>query len=185
MTTLDQQHVAELAGITARGLRDCHTRGTGPSRRPDGKYDCKTVAAWLRSRILEELDLTEDGEVLSLDRERARLAKAQADKTEREVKELDALLVSRMVVLTHWQALIGSMRSKLLAIPTKVAAAIAEPTRRAEIAAVIRAYVHEALTTIGEQPFSPEVQAKIIAHSKRLISEEAAAAEKRAAKAAR
>ena len=47
---LTQVQVAELAGLTDRGLRYLEAEGAGPMREPDGSYRPGAVAAWLRSR---------------------------------------------------------------------------------------------------------------------------------------
>lgn len=47
---LTQVQVAELAGLTDRGLRYLEAEGAGPMREPDGSYRPDAVAIWLRSR---------------------------------------------------------------------------------------------------------------------------------------
>ena len=57
----------------------------------------------------------------SLSRERARLAGEQADRAARENKLASAQVIDRQDVITVWAAAFGTIRSRLLGIPTRAA----------------------------------------------------------------
>ena len=57
----------------------------------------------------------------SLSKERARLAGEQADRAARENKLASAQVIDRHDVITVWAAAFGTIRSRLLGIPTRVA----------------------------------------------------------------
>jgi len=57
----------------------------------------------------------------SLSRERARLAGEQADRAARENKLASAQVIERQDVITVWAAAFGTIRSRLLGIPTRAA----------------------------------------------------------------
>ena len=86
---------------------------------------------------------------LDLNQERARLAKAQADKTELEAAELKGEMVRYEELSAHWAARGSAMRSRLLTLPTKIAprARVAENDQAAS--ALIEAEIIEALTEIS------------------------------------
>ena len=56
----------------------------------------------------------------TLSTERARLARAQAEKTELEVKQMRGELIPAAVILQNWTPLVGAARQKVLAIKTKI-----------------------------------------------------------------
>lgn len=72
-----------------------------------------------------EYRLTRDQHgTLNLGEERARLASAQADRAELEVKQLTGELIPAAVILESWEPVVGAARAKVLAIPSKAKTAI-------------------------------------------------------------
>jgi len=67
---------------------------------------------------------------LNLGTERARLAAAQAERTELEVEVLKGSLIPSDVILENWEPVVGAARAKVLAIPAKAKAAIPKLTDR-------------------------------------------------------
>ena len=147
--TGNHRETSELLGISQQALWKAVKERGCPVLAPRKKGENETFYYWPAVVAWRLEDVSADPDELNLDRERARLAKAQADKCEIEVRELRGQLIRRQVVLDSWQAMIGSMRSKLLAVPTKSAAQIVEPSRLAEATAVVRAFVNEALAEIA------------------------------------
>lgn len=82
---------------------------------------------------------------LNLSDERARLAKAQADRVELEVQQLKGELIPAGVILENWEPIVGAARAKILAIPTKCKSAIPKLTDRnvARIKAICRAALED------------------------------------------
>jgi phage terminase Nu1 subunit (DNA packaging protein) len=86
--------------------------------------------------------------------ERARLARAQADKAEMEVAALEGKLVPAESVEKVWTALTTSFRSRMVAMPGKLAHQLAAIQNPAEAEAFIRKSIYEALDELSN--FSPE-----------------------------
>ena len=83
--------------------------------------------------------------------ERARLLKAQADKTELEVATLQGRLVHVEQVAKDWRGIVMTCRSKLLALPSKSAFQIAGLGGDAhEIERFLKRLIYEALTELAE-----------------------------------
>ena len=109
------------------------------------QYDLRAVIEWAQRQALADISVGDDGQVYNYEAERARLTKAQADKTELEVSEKRGLVLNAETVRNTWSDLISSARAKLMALPTKVAAKAmsakdyreAEDYVRAEIFAVL------------------------------------------------
>ena len=88
-------------------------------------------------------------DVRGLEAERIRLTKAQADKTELEVAELQGSLIRVESVLAHWQSKGSAARAKLLSLPSKLAAQVASPDKLIAAQDKAQALVHEALAELA------------------------------------
>jgi len=86
--------------------------------------------------------------------ERARLARAQADKAEMEVAALEGKLVPAESVEKIWTALATSFRSRMVAMPGKLAHQLAAIQNPAEAEAFIRKSIYEALDELSN--FTPQ-----------------------------
>jgi hypothetical protein len=96
--------------------------------------------------------------------ERARLIKAQADKTELEVATLKSELVLVDAVESDWLNHVSACRSRLLAIPSKSAFQIATLKEPDEIERFLKRTIYEALAELSrdddEIPDTPEKTTK-------------------------
>ncbi len=96
--------------------------------------------------------------------ERARLLKAQADKTELEVASLQGRLISVEQTAEDWRSIVMACRSKLLALPSKSALQLAslgsDPNK---IEHFLKRLIYEALTELAE-PDSYENISKLSEH---------------------
>jgi phage terminase Nu1 subunit (DNA packaging protein) len=119
--TISQQVAAAILGVSDRRVRQILQEGGGPTQAASGALDAREFGLWLERRVLEQHGVTEDGEALDLSAERARLARAQADKTELELAELRGEHVRITDVTDAWSQHIAAVRAKLLALPSKAA----------------------------------------------------------------
>ena len=160
---LDQETAAALVGLTTRRLRQLDGEGEGPARNPDGSYPADQFGKWVRERILSELGVAHDGKAYDYDAERARLTKAQADKTELEVTELRGQLIRVPAVENHWQGMVASMRARLLSLPSKIAAQTAAPEKLQHVQDVAQGLVYDALSAIAGDSIPDEIRDRITA----------------------
>lgn len=86
---------------------------------------------------------------LDLNQERARLAKAQADKTSLEAAELMGEMVRYEEISAHWTSRAAACRALLLTIPTKAAPRVRAAANDFEAAAMLEAEICEALEEIS------------------------------------
>jgi len=154
-----------LAAISVRHLYRLLREGNGPEALPNSLYPVEGVREWLKRRLLADVQVGSDGEVYNLDAERARLAKAQADKTELEVRELRGEMVRCDEVTETWSAMAGAMRSRMLSIPSKLAAKIADTARRVEFEDACRALVYEGLSELAADGLPERARARRDAHA--------------------
>jgi phage terminase Nu1 subunit (DNA packaging protein) len=147
---LDQETVAEIAGITTRWLQKLHTAEEGPKRTTSGKYLPAAVGEWLRQRFMREFGIADDGTAYDLDAERARLAKWQADKAEMEVELKAGRMLDRDETLAWISDDYATVKARLIQIPDAVSAALpADIAPR--VAADVRTLLYEALAELSAE----------------------------------
>ncbi|PWG62326.1 terminase small subunit [Spiribacter halobius] len=150
---LSKQHLADLFGVTVRTVSEWQRDTEFPAPTREGRrnlYDAAAVVAWWRDREIARLIEGEDGRLLDLNHERARLAKAQADRQEyalaRERGELvEAAAVGEVVGDDYTR-----MRARLLALPTKAAAMVTPETDTAVCQRILDDLVREALNELSD-----------------------------------
>jgi hypothetical protein len=85
-----------------------------------------------------------------LNEERTRLTKAQADRAELELQEKEADLISTDTIKTIWSDYVANVRSKLLALPSKLGHLTQAAETYAEAEAIIKTEVYECLEELSE-----------------------------------
>ncbi len=118
-------------------------------------YEVAAVFAWRVARA--ERNDRPPGDI---ETERARLIKAQADKTELEVAELHGELVRVSDVTDAWSQHIASARAKLLALPSKAAPRVL-PGRVAETQELLRNIIDEALNELAGDGLPERARSRI------------------------
>jgi len=133
---LPQSVCAIALGISVDALRKWRVR----PRKRQGRQ----VLYYLPD-LLDYREHRDDNQALSLYVERARLAAAQADRTELEVKQLRGDLIPAHAVLEAWEPIVGAARAKVLAIPSKAKTAIPKLTDRdlAKIKIIVRGVLED------------------------------------------
>ena len=82
--------------------------------------------------------------------QKTRLTKAQADKAELEVSELEGQLIPAQLVQDTWTDFVANARAKLLALPSKIAHQVIALDKYAEAELLIKENVHDALSELAE-----------------------------------
>ena len=149
MGYVTQKEFSEYINVTPRYARKLLQMGV-ITKAKNGKLDkdaCRIgyinhLRAQAAGRSGNKLDL-------NLVDERARLAKAQADKTEMEVEVLKENLLAADSVLSEWQACIASCRAKLLSLPTKLAFKISNIDETHEIERFLKHSINESLIELS------------------------------------
>jgi phage terminase Nu1 subunit (DNA packaging protein) len=116
----NQRQAAKILGTTTKTVQLWEV----PSHSRKGRelvYYIPEIVAW-RVAQLEGRHGPDD---LCLEAERARLAAAQADKTELDLAVRRGELLSVGLVYRAWETLLIGVRARMLALPTKLAAELA------------------------------------------------------------
>lgn len=148
ITALTQSQAAELAEVTVNGLQAIG-RSADPPPKGAGGYPPREYGQWLKRRHLRGVGVSSDGVVYDYETERARLTKAQADKTELEARELRGEMVMAEHVIESWSRMLGAVRARLLSLPSKVGPRARAAAGDEEAARVIEAEVLEALEELS------------------------------------
>jgi hypothetical protein len=136
-----------LSGLETELGRDRRTLGKLLSNvKPDGKSGGRD--AWFIATVLKALQ-SQDSEGLNPAGEKARLDKARADLAEMELAERTGRLVSAEQIEAAWTAIATEVRTKLLMIPAAAAPRISPKMTTAEIEAVFREHIDDALAAIS------------------------------------
>jgi len=118
-------------------------RGVSPDGK-SGRWD-----AWRLTTILDALDANGTTQRLDLTAERARLAKAQAEKAERENKIADGLYLEMSSFHRMATTSLLIVRSKLLAIPPKLATYLVRIETPAEAQEILRKAIYATLDELA------------------------------------
>lgn len=150
---LTKQHLADLFGVTVRTVSDWQREADFPAPTKEGRrnlYDAAAVVGWWRDREIARLIEGEDGKLLDLNHERARLAKAQADRQELALARERGELVPVELVGEAVGSDYTRVRARLLAMPTKAAALLAPETDTAICQSILDDLVREALSELSD-----------------------------------
>ncbi len=137
IAALTQVQAAALLSVAPRTMRDW----SDAPRNPDGTYNGPSIVAYYVSKMA--------GDELDLNRERARLAKEQADRTALSNAVARGDVIPSAVALQQWSDHIVAARAKLLAMPTKLGPQLINISEVNLIAAAIKAAVIESLDELA------------------------------------
>ena len=93
-----------------------------------------------------------ESEVLDLTRERARLAKEQADRLELQNAESRKQLIPAELVTTTWQQIIFAARQKFLGMPSKLSRNLHAAESVAEVSDLLKSEIYEIMNELSRPP---------------------------------
>jgi phage terminase Nu1 subunit (DNA packaging protein) len=108
-------------------------------RNDDGTFDAPAVVQWriARAEARGELD------------QRQRLARAQAERVERQNEIEAGALIPAAQAVEVWSSILTDARNKMLAVPSKLAPRLAyQPVE--VVAATLREEIHQVLTDLAD-----------------------------------
>jgi phage terminase Nu1 subunit (DNA packaging protein) len=146
MATLQQ--VAAHLGVSTKTVQDLLANGT-IEKQGKGEYDLEVCLRGYISRLREMAASRVGNGDLNLTDERARLAKEQADAKEMENAITRGELVYIEDVAKRVEVALSNVKTKLLAVPTKVAPEAAAADDAKEVQALIERHIIEALNELA------------------------------------
>lgn len=135
--------IARLFGVSERRVQQLAKDNIIP-KSVKGKYE---LVGCVRGYIgfLQERAFGKEVMAIDAHQERARLLKAQADKTELEVKMLSRDLIMVEEARMAWAGMVMTCRAKILSIPTRGAQIVAGLTEFHEVENALRELANEIL----------------------------------------
>lgn len=119
--------MASLLGVTTRTLRDLAERGL-VEKRGRGRYALSSVTIYIEHLRGVASGRGDEQHVFDLTRERARLAKEQADAQELKNAAFRGDLVQVEEVKREWADVLRTVRAKILAVPSRARQSLAHLT---------------------------------------------------------
>jgi phage terminase Nu1 subunit (DNA packaging protein) len=149
--------IARLFGVSERRVQQLAKDGIIP-KAEKGKYD---LVGCVRGYIgfLQERAFGKELVTIDAHQERARLLKAQADKTELEVKMMNRNLIPVEEVRAFWSGMAVACRARLMSFPTRGAHIATGLKEFHEVENALRELVHEALNELSL--YDPETSSGI------------------------
>ena len=145
--------LSEILGISTRRIQQLVEDGILPAPDKQGAYD---IPACVQSFYYNEFTNSEDEE-LDGRYERARKAKAEADRIEYDLKIKQGLYLQADLVQNEIEKSIGNCRAKLLALPRKFTPQISVAQNPNEIEEILTNGITEALNELIEPVFNDTV----------------------------
>lgn len=111
------------------------------ARGTPSKFDTQKVIEWLISR-------SNNGK--EMDAAKLRLTEAQARKAELEADVLEGTLIPQEKVKATWTKMIASMRSRILALPSRLAPQLVAQREYKKVEKLLKETIYEALQEIAD-----------------------------------
>lgn len=144
---LSTNQLAELTGRTPRTIKE-RLRGVTPVGK-DGRAVLYNPREALP--LIYEIEKKKgDGTVLILQDEKARLASAQADKTEMQVRQMMRELLPSEEVERVWTQMALNFRAKILVLPAMLAPQLAGLKKPVECQELMKSSINQALDELSE-----------------------------------
>lgn len=152
-STFPAKTISEILDLTERRVRQLVVDGILPKNSERGRYELiPTVRAyihWLRDRSLYGESKARKENVISLDEARRRKLTAEAELAELNLAKEQGKVVSIEEVELSWTEVLGAVRSKILSLPTTMAAQIAVETDHKIVKELLTNSVEQALTELS------------------------------------
>jgi phage terminase Nu1 subunit (DNA packaging protein) len=146
--------IAKLLDLSERRVQQLSREGVIP-KATRGQYDLiGSVRGYVR--YLRDQAAKAQAGAPDYASERARFLRARADLAEREAEQKRGSLLAAEDVETAWIAVLARLRTRLLALPDRLAPLVHAETSPAGVRDVIRGAIREALEELAESDVRPE-----------------------------
>ncbi len=151
--TYPAKTISEILDLTHRRVRQLVVDGILPKNSERGRYELiPTVRAyihWLRDRSLYGEAKAQKENVISLDEARRRKLTAEAELAELDLSKEQGKVVAIEETEISWTEVLGAVRSKILSLPTTMAAQVAVETDQKIVKELLTNAVEQALTELS------------------------------------
>lgn len=146
--------LADAHGVSENTITNWLEEGLPRARAAErrGQSDEYDVAETIRWRLAREAGkgaIDEDGQLINVDAERARLTKEQADKVAMENEVRRGRLVDAEHVAALWANTLTNVKNRMLGIPTRAAPLVIGRKAVPEVREIIKRFIVEALNELS------------------------------------
>jgi phage terminase Nu1 subunit (DNA packaging protein) len=147
---LTMQQAAAFVGVSYNSMTNYLNSAYPPPRQANKKFRSDDLGKWLvdRTERAMRVEITKDPNKLDANHELARKNKELADKTALENQVRRSELVEVDEIRTMWSLILMKVRTRLLSIPTAMAAMIAVETDQALVKEMLDEGVRDALNEL-------------------------------------
>lgn len=147
---LTTMQAASFVGVTYRQMQNYLTGPYPPPRQHNKKHRSDDLGKWLieRTQRAMRVEITKDPDKLNATHELARKNKELADKAALENQVRREELIEVGAVKTGWSMILMKVRTRLLSLPTSLAAEIASESDQANVQEILQNGVNDALTEL-------------------------------------
>lgn len=150
---LTRKSLAQLFDISIRTVTTWQADPAFPYPEKSGgvnSYDATAVLRWWRDREVAKLIEGDNGELLDLDQERARLARSQREKVEFELRVRRGEVVEVAPLRGALSSTARSVRDAILATPNRLAVVIAAESNADRVHELMTTELRAALTRLAD-----------------------------------
>ena len=145
-----QKELAEHLDLSTKTISELIKKGVLPAKKgrsPLNIDTCRLAYISYLRKLSHFHKKTGGGDIAE---QKTRLTKAQADKAELEVSELEGKLIPATLGQETWQDFVANVRAKLLGLPSKLAHQVIAAEDYAEAEKLLKKEVYEALNELAE-----------------------------------
>jgi len=159
-----QREVSEHLGLSVASISELIKKGVLPSKRGRSPLDidvCRHSYIGYLRKLAGYHKKSGSGDIAE---EKTRLTKAQADKAELEVSELEGKLIPATLVQDTWVDFVANVRAKLLGMPSRLAHQMIATEDYAEAEKLLKDCVYDALNELAKDGIPTEYAGRVEKH---------------------
>ncbi len=159
-----QREVSEHLGLSVPSISELIKKGVLPSKRGRSPLDldvCRHAYISYLRKLSGYHKKSGSGDIAE---EKTRLTKAQADRAELEVSELEGRLIPATLVQDTWTDFVANVRAKLLGMPSRLAHQMIATEDYAEAEKLLKDCVYDALNELAENGIPTEYAGRVEKH---------------------
>tara|TARA_R100000655_G_scaffold37044_1_gene71660 strand:+ start:64 stop:564 length:501 start_codon:yes stop_codon:yes gene_type:complete len=159
-----QREAAEHLGLSVKSISQLIKNGVLPSKRGRSPLNIDVCRHAYISYLRKLSGYHKTSGTGDIAEEKTRLTKAQADKAELEVSELEGKLIPAQLVQDTWTDFVANVRAKLLGMPSRLAHQMIATEDYAEAEKLLKDCVYDALNELAENGIPTEYAGRVEKH---------------------
>ena len=145
-----QKELAEHLDLSTKTISELIKKGVLPAKKGRSPLNIDTCRLAYISYLRKLSHFHKKTGGADIAEEKTRLTKAQADKAELEVSELEGKLIPAPLVQDTWTDFVANVRAKLLGIPSRLAHQMIATENYAEAEKILKDCIYDALNELAD-----------------------------------